>query len=208
MLPQDELMDDRYMGMCVDYALGKQVQMDPMSEWLLVRQLNDPNSSQMREAITVRMCGYSPCPGKHGYDCHDGERNKEVKPKLYTENPKIKRQYKINGSGNFSDYTRERLEKDSSENLGVICSLFYQNRIMYAIEFSFDAVKKKLEERIIKKCEEGKQKYVRSAQFSYLQWMNHESVKVLYMNTEMVRNNPKIFVRKYHKYILSLAGDQ
>lgn len=199
-------MDEQYMGMCVDYALGKQVQMDPMAEWLLVRQLNDPNSSQMREAITVRVCGYSPCPGKHGYDCHDGQKNKEVKPKLYIEK---KRPDKIKGKGNFSDYNRKRFVKDSEGNIDVISSAFYKNQILYAIEFSFDALKKRLETQIVKNCEERKDKqdHVRSAEFSYLDWMNHESVKVLYINTEMVRNNPQIFVRKYRDYLLSLAGD-
>ena len=71
-----------------------------------------------------------------------------------------------------------------------------------------DALKKKLETQIVKNCErkENKQDHVRTAEFTYLQWMNHESVKVLYINEEIVKNNPDIFVGKFRDFLLSHRG--
>jgi hypothetical protein len=194
------MLSESAVNIAVDYATGNSSQIDSLTEQYLLYALNDLNSSSLRQLITAKVCKCNPSSIKHGPDCHDPleNRQKEIKPKLYTDTKK-----RANGSGNFSDYTRQRWINDSNNNIGVIVSLFYSNKIVYAIEFAFDAIKNKLDEQITKKCELANQDYVRTAMFSYADWIGHPSVKVHYINSRMVADNKEIFVKKFHKFLMT-----
>lgn len=78
---------------------------------LLTLYINDKNSSTIREYITVSLAGYLHNPKKIGFNGFRqnslGEPiNCEAKPKnICTSDEKIK---KLNGNGNFTDYTWAR----------------------------------------------------------------------------------------------------
>ena len=75
---------------------------------LLTRYANDVNSSSLRELITILKAGYEPQPPgtKLGYNGVTSQGNPcEVKP----VNIRSGSSNKLNGGGNFSDFTYERL---------------------------------------------------------------------------------------------------
>jgi len=97
---------------------------------LLTMYINDKNSSTIREFITVTLAGYEHKQGKIGYNGFrqdaiiPGRTIKcEAKPKnidteefeKFTKGERKTSPAKLNGGGNFTDYTPNRLEKDKKE---------------------------------------------------------------------------------------------
>lgn len=75
---------------------------------LLTRYASDVNSSTLRELITILKAGYEPQPSgtKLGHNGTTAQGNPcEVKP----VNIRSDSNNKLNGGGNFSDFTYERL---------------------------------------------------------------------------------------------------
>jgi len=88
---------------------------------LLTIYINDKNSSTIREFLTVSMSGYTHRDTKIGYNGFKQSSEIggdpiacEAKPQnINTEdNKKRKSPRKLNGGGNFTDYTHKRLIKD------------------------------------------------------------------------------------------------
>jgi hypothetical protein len=179
----------------LDRAVGNAtVGLDPMCEELFQMYINDPNSSTIRETITVLVAGYDPVGGKHGRDAIDSVTGnpKEAKPKSYTDKP-------TNGSGCFNDYTRSRLEKDAQENLHILHSLFIKDRLAYVVEFSIMAVYEKLDNQIKVNCEKNNQRYVRTASWTYSDWMHHPTMCIHYIDWKLIHTNPRCINRKMYK---------
>ena len=65
----------------------------------------------------------------------------EVKPQNTNSTKK-----KLNGSGSFNDYTRERFEKDLKQDPTILTSGFVEGKIIFIFEFKFDCIRKKLED--------------------------------------------------------------
>lgn len=97
---------------------------------LLTMYINDKNSSTIREFITVTLAGYTHQEAKIGYNGFkqdtfvSGRTIKcEAKPKnidtyefeKYKIGERKTRPAKLNGGGNFTDYTPARLQKDKQE---------------------------------------------------------------------------------------------
>lgn len=193
------MFSETLMNDVKNFVTGKSVSLSDREQELILVYLNDLNSSYLRETITALACGYAPIEGKHGRDCMSSEgKEKEIKPQLYTTKP-------LDGKCNFSDYTRDRLEKDSADKIDIISSGFANNKLIYAIEYSFDAIKNVLDERVKTVCEQGNQKYVRSNSSNYRHWIDHPSVKIHYIDEEFVKNNPKFFNKKFREKLLEIA---
>lgn len=178
----NQQLSDEMLNILVDKSLGKKTkQLDPLLEELIQFSMNDPNSSQLREAITAKVAGCISIPGKKGRDALDEKtgREKEIKPKNYTGKA-------TNGGGCFNDYTRARLEKDKQYGLEIIHSLFVDGRVVYVLEFDFDAIAEKLERQIIEKCEVHGNDYVRTASWYYTDWINHPSLKIHYIDFDLI----------------------
>ena len=100
---------------------------------LIKESANDINSSTFREEITIEMCEYRKIEGKLNYDATTSDnRWVEVKPQNYTGKKK-----KLNGSGNFTDFTHKRLKKYKDDNCLMLVSGFNCGRLMYIIEFDY-----------------------------------------------------------------------
>jgi len=179
----------------LDRALGKTtIGLDPMCEELFQMYMSDPNSSTLREAVTVLVAGYDPVVGKHGRDAIDPANGnpKEAKPKSYTGKP-------TNGSGCFNDYTLSRLEKDAQEGLDILHSLFIKDRLAYVVEFSIMAVYEKLDNQIRVNCEEKNQKYVRTAAWAYSDWIHHPTMRIHYIDWQLLHANPRCINGQMYK---------
>jgi hypothetical protein len=111
---------------------------------LLTMYINDKNSSTIREFITVTLAGYKHKEGKIGYNGFKQDTfipgktiMCEAKPKNVDTNLKSLR--KLNGGGNFTDYTFGRLKRDRiEENPNMLISGFIDGKLIYILEFPFN----------------------------------------------------------------------
>jgi len=148
---------------------------------LLTLYLNDANSSTVRELITLRLAGYQPVEGKLGYNGYrmmaiDGSQRTEkhfceVKPVNVHRKEDGSWSRRLNGGGNFSDYTPERLKQHLEEpHLQMLVSGFVDGRLVYILEFPFQCLESRLRERLTKRFPGDVRKaneYLRSASFSF-----------------------------------------
>ena len=179
------MFSEQLISLATERALGHptQIQCDLFEE-LYETYINDSNSSTLREHIVARVAGCNPLAGKLGRDAIHPTTNveKEVKPKNYTGKT-------TNGSGCFNDYTRARYNKDTAVNLPIIHGLFVDGILQYVVEFTIDAVSSKLDEQVRKKCEEGGNQYVRSASWTWSDWIDHPSLTVHYIDKPLLKHN-------------------
>lgn len=156
---------------------------------ILTRYANDVNSSTLRELITILQAGYKPqLPGvKLGYNGITSDGNPcEVKP----VNIRSDSGDKLNGGGNFSDFTYERLDHYQQDKLIMLISGFVDARLIYILEFPFsypefvDRLSKQLE-RHFKRGRRAPGQFLRSAQFSFTHYKNCPSLKVIYKSPQL-----------------------
>ena len=202
-----------------NYLLGKSKDtLIGMFVDLLTMYINDKNSSTIREFITVTLAGYSHKEGKIGYNGFkqdafiSGKTLKcEAKPKNFDseEFEKYKRRErktspaKLNGGGNFTDYTPLRLVKDKQEkDLNMLISGFVDGKLIYIIEFPFASPSfvKNLEVKIrkwlrkLKGSKSIKGQFLRSADFDYKDFIESPNLKIVYLlnRDELAKYNPYI----------------
>lgn len=185
---------------------------------LLKMYINDKNSSTIREFITVTLAGYKHKERKVGYNGFkydtfiSGETIEcEAKPKNFDteELEKYKRgerktsPAKLNGGGNFTDYTPARLQRDKKEkDLNMLVSGFVDGKLIYIIEFPFNSLDfiKNLENKIkkwegkLKGSKSIKGQFLRSADFDYKDFIKSPSLKIIYF---LNKNE----LEKYRPYI-------
>lgn len=181
------MFSEKLLKLSVDRALGRPTQVqDELFEELYEIYINDANSSTLREHITAEVAGCDPIPGKLGRDARDRItlEEKEIKPKNYTTQT-------TNGGGCFNDYTRARYNKDNAVNLPIITSLFVGGRLAYVIEFKFERVAQTLDNQIHEKCEVKGNRYVRSASWSYINWIDSPNLIVHHLDKELLKTHQK-----------------
>ena len=114
---------------------------------LLTIYLNDSNSSTLREWLTLRLAGYQPIEGKLGYNGYrlvGPQRQKqicEVKPKNVHRRDDGRVARRLDGGGNYSEYTPERWVKDLQNQVQMVLSGFAEGRLVYVIEVPFRCIK-------------------------------------------------------------------
>lgn len=185
---------------------------------LLTMYINDKNSSTIREFITVTLAGYQHKQGKIGYNGFrqdtfiPGRTIKcEAKPKnidteefeKYSRGERKTTPAKLNGGGNFTDYTPARLEKDKKEkDLNMLISGFIDGKLIYILEFPFNCSSfiKNLEDQIkrwqnkLKGSKSVKGQFLRSATFDYRHFIGCPDLKIIFLLS-------KKGLSKYRKFI-------
>jgi hypothetical protein len=193
---------------------------------LLTMYINDKNSSTIREFITVTLAGYQHKEAKIGYNGFkqdmfiSGKTLKcEAKPKNFNteEFEKYKRgerktsPAKLNGGGNFTDYTLLRLEKDKHEkNLNMLVSGFVDGKLIYIIEFPFvfsDFVKNlemkiKRWQRKLKGSKSTEGQFLRSADFDYKDFIKSPNLKIVYLlNKDELTKYESYISKSFYKFL-------
>lgn len=197
---------------------------------LLTMYINDKNSSTIREFLTVCLAGYQHKVGKIGYNgfkqdsfipgntvkCEAKPKNFDTEElKKYEKGERKSPPSKLNGGGNFTDYTPARLKKDKKEkDLNMLVSGFVDGKLIYIIEFPFicESFMKNLEKQInrwmrkLKGSRTMKGQFLRSANFDYNNFIDCPDLKIVYLlsKEELIKYDPYI-VKGFYQRLKALA---
>ncbi len=180
---------------------------------LITMYINDKNSSTLREFITVTIAGYQHTEGKIGYNGYkQNVYGKALKCEAKPKNIRIGGKQKLNGGGNFTDYTHERLERDLKENLHVLVSGFVEGKLIYILEFPFqcDSFVKKLKRQLKRRFPEGDitGQFLRSASFHYKDFIDCKDLKVVFcLPKSELRKYKKYIVKHFYNFLIQVAPD-
>ncbi len=197
-----------------DYLLGKSKNnlMATLID-LITMYINDKNSSTLREFLTVSIAGYSHREGKIGYNGYkQSVYGTPIKCEAKPKNVRSGGKRKLNGGGNFTDYTHERLKRDKKENLHMLVSGFVDGKLIYIIEFPFgcSTFTDRLNQQLQKRFPHGdiSGQFLRSANFDYRYYINCKGMKVLFVlpKSELTEHKQYI-VRVFYKFLLEVAPD-
>ena len=171
---------------------------------LLTMYFNDLNSSTLRELVVAVIAEYEPRSEKLGYN---GFRHNtltgavehcEIKPKNYRTDSTAKNPEKLNGGGNFTDYSWQKFERHQRENPNMLIGGFVDGHLTYILGFNFneqsftDQLRKLLEKRFPNGDITGE--YLRSAYFSFVHYNDAESLETIYTapKQELIKAKPYI----------------
>lgn len=191
-----------------DYAIKEHTEINPyllgkskdnlisMLLDLLTTYYNDLNSSTMRELVVAVLSGYEPNREKLGYN---GFRQNtltgkvehcEIKPKNIRSESTAKTPRKLDGGGNFTDYTWEKFERQQEENPNMLVAGFIDGRLIHVFEFSFNELSftSRLREQLKRRFPNGdvSGQYLRSAQFTFNHYKDAESLKTIYVASKEI----------------------
>lgn len=155
---------------------------------LLTEYFNDKNSSTLREFLVLSLHGFERLPGKIGYN---GFRTSsinskvkeycEVKPKNIITDASNDAKRKLNGGGNFTDYSWQKFARHKKENPVMLVAGFIDGRLIYSFKFPFNSTdfKDRIEEQLQRKFPDGDRSgyYLRSAQFSFKHYINSPTLE-------------------------------
>ena len=154
---------------------------------LLTIYYNDVNSSAMREMTVALLAGYQPNTEKLGYNgfrrdaLTGGTEYCEIKPTNIRTDSTRKQPRKLNGGGNFTDYTWARFGQHSDDNPTVLVAGFVDARLVYIFEFNFNEpdFTGRLRGQLMKHFPEGDVSglYLRSASFTFRHYKNASSLQ-------------------------------
>lgn len=168
---------------------------------LITQYFNDKNSSTLREFLVVTLSGFKPLQEKIGYNGYrhlgisDEKEFCEVKPKNITTD-KINK--KLDGGGNFTDYSWRKFLRHQRENPTMLIGGFVDGRLIYIFSFKYvsEDFIHRIEEQLNNHFPNGDEtgKFLRSAAFTLNAYKNSNDLEV------------KIFIDKleleeYQKYL-------
>ena len=205
--PHKEL-NDYLIGKSKDNLIGILVD-------LITMYINDKNSSTIREFITVTLAGYEHREGKIGYNGFkqdtliSGRTLKcEAKPKNFDTNSTSKSPQKLNGAGNFSDYTFARFEKDKKDtDFNMLVSGFVDGKLIYILEFPFNFPEftERLDKLLYKRFPKGEDipgEFLRSADFHYKHFISCPDLKVAYLlKKDDLEEYKTYIVKDFYKFL-------
>lgn len=176
---------------------------------LLTTYYNDLNSSTVRELVVAVISGYEPNTEKLGYNgfrqntLTGAVEHCEIKPRNYRTDSTAKSPSKLNGGGNFTDYSWGKFKRHKEENPNMLAAGFVDGKLIYILEFSFNeqGFISQLEKKLNKRFPNGDitGEYLRSADFSYTHYKGSESLKAIYITSkeELIEVRPYLIKDLY-----------
>jgi len=121
-----------------------------------------------------------------------------------SDKPKPK---KLNGDGNFTDFTPERLEKYRQEGVRLLVAGFVDGELVYVLEVPFESLCDRLQSQLDKAFPQGREKgkYLRSANFSFQDYQDDERVECRYLNPQW-RQFVQWCTESFQKYLERFEG--
>ena len=183
---------------------------------LLTTYFNDRNSSTPREIVVALLSGYTPNTEKLGYNGYRQNtltgrtEHCEIKPKNIRTDSIAKNPPKLNGGGNFTDYTWKRLEEDKSENPTMLVAGFVDGRLVHIFEFKFNepGFTGELARQLKRQFPQGdvSGRFLRSASFTFRHFKEVKSLKVNFVTSRSELNKVKPHIsREVFKYLHGVA---
>ena len=144
---------------------------------LMTLYYNDPNSSTLREMVVALLSGFTPSTKKLGYNGFRQEALTgateycEIKPKNVRTASSAKNKPKLDGGGNFTDYSWRKFERHKRENPTMLVAGFIDGQLVYIFQFNFNSpqLTSKIHAQLQQKFPQGDQSgvYLRSASFTF-----------------------------------------
>ncbi len=171
---------------------------------LLTMYYNDLNSSTIRELVVAILAGYQPNSEKLGYN---GFRQNtltgkvehcEIKPRNVRSDSTAKNRRKLDGSGNFTDYSWQKFERHQKENPNMLVAGFLNAQLIHIFKFSFNeqVFTSRLQEQLENKFPTGDIEgiYLRSASFTFKHYKDALSLQTIYTASkqELIKAQPHI----------------
>lgn len=115
---------------------------------------------------------------------------------------------KLNGGGNFTDYTFGRFKKDTREkDLNMLISGFVDGKLIYILEFpfGFTIFTKHLKEQLRRRFKEDKDitgQFLRSANFDYKYFIDCPHLRIVYLlNKLKLKEYKPYIVRSFYEFL-------
>lgn len=186
---------------------------------LLTTYYNDLNSSTLRELAVVLLSGYTPNEEKLGYNGYKilgpglGTKHCEVKPVNIRSHSTTKSKKRLNGGGNFTDYTWDRFDKNLHDNPNMITAGFIDGRLIYICEFPFNSdpflarlmevLERKFPNRI-----RASNDFLRSANFTFEHYKDAPGLKVAcFVNRTIMLELEQHFQKRFRSWLQSYCDD-
>ena len=150
---------------------------------LLIKYLNDKNSSTLRQDIMCEVAGVKSNPNKLGYDGKD--TTDEMKPNnVDTTNPKSK---KLSGGGNYTDMTFKRHNAFCDQDAQIHIGGFVDGKHIFQITVPYREMITHFENQLMKRLPNGDQptQYLRSMYFSLTQIKKCDNVLLTYITQDL-----------------------
>ena len=202
---QGRLEEKKLLDFKINYTLDKIPNNITAEERIIYKLIhesaNDKNSSTFREEITLCISGYENSPGKLGYDgfVRGTNRQIEVKPQNSTDGKKL------NGNGQFTDFTHARFLKHKDDDILMVVSGFHNGQLKFIVEFDFNShdFTTTIESHLMRALPNGDEqgKYCRSASFGWNKWKEANNLKLLYLSDNI---NHDMFSRPFLTFLQSL----
>lgn len=196
-----------------NFSIGKISKEEIIQEYdekffeLLMRYLNDKNSSTLRQIITCEVIGIKSNENKLGYD-GDGT-NDEVKPKNVNSNFKKGKKVLLNGNGNYSDITHSRHEKYINDNVSIHISGFVDGNLLYIIKVPYRSISDLFRNKLDIHLPNGDEpsRYVRSVGFTFSDYKNREGVELEFIRDD-IENYIQFISKNFYIYLNTLCNDK
>lgn len=158
---------------------------------LLTTYFNDLNSSTMRELVVALIARYEPNEEKLGYNGYRQNtltgivEHCEIKPRNVRRDSTAKTPKKLDGGGNFTDYSWGKFERHKEENPNMLTAGFVDGQLIYILEFSFkeQSFTSRLQEQLERRFPNGDVtgQYLRSASFTFNHYKDVESLNPIFI---------------------------
>ena len=144
---------------------------------LMTMYYNDLNSSTLRQMVVALIAGFTPSTEKLGYNGFRQEALTgateycEIKPKNVRTASIAKSKPKLNGGGNFTDYSWQKFERHINENPTMLVAGFIDGQLIHIFQFNFNSpqLTSVIRQQLQRKFPDGDVPgiYMRSAYFTF-----------------------------------------
>lgn len=113
---------------------------------------------------------------------------------------------KLNGGGNFTDYTWARLQRDKEANLNMLISGFIDGQLIFILEFSFNHPHfvEHLQKQLRAKFPNGDKSglYLRSASFSFNNYKDCEINIIFIAPLDILHSNQQYIDKNLFDFLI------